>query len=339
MNSKLRIAFIYHKENPFMTGNHFDNTYYNFFIKAFKRNPKLTAINFPTGDKFDCTELKDDFDAVLLWENTPFGMPKKIIGINALKIPILCRTGDPSWAKESRKLHEEWNINHYFDFFPESFIRQIYPSDFKYRTIFYGLEAQLYKNLTPFNQRIKDRILVTGAIGKTKLASKLANSLKTNYQGKRNLFSKWSALQCYTLRTKCTTLPYVDYTTTLAHEYINDKYPLLLQKYASSIAATTYHANVKYWEIPAAGCLTFMEVTEKNNAKRTGFIDDETCVYINESNYVEKFSEFLETSDDPKWEKIASNGRKFALDNFNNDVAVTSLIQLIRDIIKEKELE
>ena len=54
---------------------------------------------------------------------------------------------------------------------------------------------------------------------------------------------------------------------------------------------------------------------------------------------VEKFSEFLETSDDPKWEKIASNGRKFALENFNNDVAVTSLIQLIRDVIKEKELE
>ena len=82
-----------------------------------------------------------------------------------------------------------------------------------------------------------------------------------------------------------------------------------------------------------------MEVTEKNNAKRTGFIDDETCVYINESNYVEKFNEFLETRDDPKWEKIASNGRKFALENFNNDAAVTSLIQLIRDVIEEKELE
>ena len=69
MNSKLRIAFIYHKDNPFMTGNHFDNTYYNFFIKAFKRNPKLTVINFPTGDKFDCVELKNDFDAIVLWEN------------------------------------------------------------------------------------------------------------------------------------------------------------------------------------------------------------------------------------------------------------------------------
>ena len=147
-----------------------------------------------------------------------------------------------------------------------------------------------------------------------------------------NIFSKWSALQSYVLRTKCVTLPYVDYTTTLAHEYINDKYPLLLQKYASSIAATTVFANVKYWEIPAAGCLTFMEVTEKNNAKRTGFIDNETCVYINESNYVEKFNEFLETRDDPKWEKIASNGRKFALENFNNDKAVDGLIDLINEL-------
>ena len=62
LNSKLRIAFIYHKENPFLIGNYFDNTYYNFFIKAFKRNPKLTSTNFPTGDRFDCAELKDDFE-------------------------------------------------------------------------------------------------------------------------------------------------------------------------------------------------------------------------------------------------------------------------------------
>ena len=135
------------------------------------------------------------------------------------------------------------------------------------------------------------------------------------------------------LNLKCAQIFRADYTTTLAHEYINDKYPLLLQKYASSIAATTFHANIKYWEIPAAGCLTFMEVTEKNNAKRTGFIDNETCVYINESNYVEKFNEFLKTRDNPKWEKIASDGRKFALENFNNDVAVNSLVDLIKELI------
>ena len=48
---------------------------------------------------------------------------------------------------------------------------------------------------------------------------------------------------------------------------------------------------------------------------------------------VEKFNEFLETRDDPKWEKIASNGRKFALENFNNDAAVNSLVDLIKELI------
>ena len=137
----------------------------------------------------------------------------------------------------------------------------------------------------------------------------------------------------YKLRTMCNKLPYVDYTSTLQHEYVNDKYPLLLQKYAASIAATTDMPSIKHLEIPAAGCLTFMEVTEKNNAKRTGFIDNKTCVYINESNYVEKFNEFLKTRDNPKWEKIASDGRKFALENFNNDVAVNSLVDLIKELI------
>ena len=113
---------------------------------------------------------------------------------------------------------------------------------------------------------------------------------------------------------------------------MNDNYPKLLEQYQAAIAADSYTPVQKYWEIPAAGCLTFMEVTEKNNAKRTEFIDGKTCVYINESNYVEKFSEFLDTSDDPKWEKIASDGRKFALENFNNDKAVDELITLINEI-------
>ena len=323
LNSKLRIAFIYHKENPFLTGNYFDNTYYNFFIKAFKRNPKLTSTNFPTEDRFDCAELKDDFDAVILWENGAFGMPKKIIGINDLKIPIICRTADPAEAKKSRKFHEEWNISCYFDFFSESFFHQLYPSNFQYRTIFYGLEAQLYENLTLFSQRIKDRILNTGNIGNTHFFSRIINDIRN---------PKWNSYRCKVLRTKCCQLDFVDYTQTLQHEYVNNNYPKLLEQYQAAIAADSYTPVQKYWEIPAAGCLTFMEVTEKNGGKHTGFIDNETCVYINESNYVEKFNEFLETRDDPKWEKIASNGRKFALENFNNDKAVDGLIDLINEL-------
>ena len=164
----------------------------------------------------------------------------------------------------------------------------------------------------------------SGNIGNDKFLSKIINDIRN---------PKWNSYRCKLLRTKCSNLNFVDYTPIVNNDYVNDRYPLLLQKYQTAIAADTYTPVQKYWEIPAAGCLTFMEVTEKNNAKRTGFIDNETCVYINESNYVEKFNEFLETRDDPKWEKIASNGRKFALENFNNDVAVNSLVDLIKELI------
>ena len=100
-------------------------------------------------------------------------IPKKSHSKNCLKIPIICRTADPAEAKKSRKFHEEWNISCYFDFFSESFFHQLYPSNFQYRTIFYGLEAQLYENLTLFSQRIKDRILNTGNIGNTHFFSRI----------------------------------------------------------------------------------------------------------------------------------------------------------------------
>ena len=43
MNKKIRVAYIFHKNNIFLSGDHFDNTYYNFFIKALGRNPEAGA--------------------------------------------------------------------------------------------------------------------------------------------------------------------------------------------------------------------------------------------------------------------------------------------------------
>ena len=67
MENKIRVAFIFHKDNPFMTGNHFDNTYYNFFIKALKRNERLDVRHIKTESKFDLSKLKDNTDVILLW--------------------------------------------------------------------------------------------------------------------------------------------------------------------------------------------------------------------------------------------------------------------------------
>jgi hypothetical protein len=131
----------------------------------------------------------------------------------------------------------------------------------------------------------------------------------------------------------CNKLPYVDYTSTLQHEFVNDKYPLLLQKYAASIAATTDSPSIKHLEIPAAGCLTFMEITERNKCQYLGFVDEESVIVINEKNYKQKFEMYLSDVDNPKWKKIANAGREHALKNLNNDKAVDSLVKVFEELI------
>jgi hypothetical protein len=324
MKEKIKVAFIYHKNNIFLTGKHFDNTFYNFYMVALKRNPKIDVSYFNTDEEFDTKILKDKFDIIQLWGNTKFGMPKKLIGIEDLDIPVISCVGDPVDAKESIPLHEEWKIDHYFHFYSKEFFYSLYPKSFKYKTIIFGLETSLYQNIKPFENRINNKILLTGAIGNTKLWSRIINDIKR---------PKWNAYRFYYLRTKCSKIPYVEYTSTLNHKYINDQYPKLLEKYAAVIAATTYNPNIKYWENAAAGCLTFMEITKKNKGEYLGYIDDETAIFINEYNYEDKFKKFLNDSNNLKWKKIAEKGRKFTLENLNNDKAVEGLIEIMESLI------
>ena len=324
MKEKIKVAFIYHKSNIFLTGKHFDNTYYHFFMKALPRNSCLEVTNFPTEDKFDASVLKDKFDIILLWQNYTFGMPYEITKIDDLDIPVITRIGDPPDSKKSIPFHKKWKIDYYFHFFPESYVSELYPSNYKYKNIIYGLEPSLYKNLKPFNKRIKNKILNSGAVGNTKILSRIINQFRSR---------KKYSLDGYYLRTKCNKLSYVDYTSTLNHVYVNDKYSQLLEKYQTAIAASTDAPTVKYWEIPAAGCLTFMEMTDFNRGNEIlGFVDGESAIFINEKNYQEKFQEYLSDSDNPKWEKIACNGRKFAIENYNNDTGVSSLVELMRSL-------
>ena len=73
---------------------------------------------------------------------------------------------------------------------------------------------------------------------------------------------------------------------------------------------------------------------KKNNGKFLGYEDGQTAIFINENNYQEKFQEYLDDSDNPKWKEIANAGRDYTLKNFNNDQAVSSLIDLMEYLLK-----
>ena len=327
MQKKIRVAFIYKKSNIFLTLKHFDTTYYHFFMDALKRNTRIDVTYFPSDNEFDTNILKGKFDIILLYENWNHNVPDKLIGIDNIGIPVIARCGDFHATKryDIISYHEKYNIDYYFGFSHPNYFYKFYPKKFNYKTIIFGLEKSLYENIQQFENRIKNKILNSGAIAHANISHKLKSRFKKPTHGD-SIFE-------YKLRTMCTKLPYVDYTSTLNHDYVGDKYTILLQKYQAAIAATTNFPTIKYWEIPAAGCLTFMEITKTNNGDYLGYIDGESAIFINEKNYQEKFEEFITNPNLPKWKKIANQGRKHALENLNNDIAVDSLADLMESLI------
>ena len=69
IDTKIKLAFIYSPCKT-LTPNYFFTTSYHFFMHALKRNPLLSVTYFPVNGTFDALDLKDKFDAILLFENS-----------------------------------------------------------------------------------------------------------------------------------------------------------------------------------------------------------------------------------------------------------------------------
>ena len=326
--TKTKVALIYKKSYNYFQPNHFDQTSYDFFFKALKRNIQLEISYYPCEKKFDVSKIKGKCDVILLPNNSTDGSPDVLIGIKNSNIPVISRTGDPHDAERYNQIEfcEKNKVDYLFSSLPDSLIYKYYPKNIKQKIIIFGLEPELYQNVPPFKTRIKDRILITGKMGRTDLKNRAANYI---------LNPRRSGWHLYKLRTLCKDLDYVEYggINEKLSDNKNQDYPAYTSKYCAIIAATTFYPTLKYWENAAAGCLTFMEITEKNNGYFLGYKDNETAIFINEKNYKEKFQQYLSDPDNPKWEQIANAGREYTMNNLTNDHAVSSLVELMKEII------
>ena len=327
MKNKIKVALIYKENYKFFKKSHFDQTTREFFLKALNRNENLEVEYFPSQNKFDCMRLKSKFDLILLPNNNTDATPDELDEVKKIDIPVVCRTGDPHYAKRYNQFqfHEKWKIKYYFNFMHEEYFYKFYPQDFKYETIKFGIEPANYEKLnTNFNERRKDKILISGALGKYNVKSRIANSI---------LNPKRSGWYFYKLRTICNDLDYVVHSREIEKTGPQESFPQILSRYFAAIAATTFYPTIKYWETSAAGCLTFMEITKRNNGEYLGYKDGENAIFINEENYLEKFQEYLSDKDNQKWSEIAKRGREFTIEQFSNDVAVEKLVNLFKKII------
>jgi hypothetical protein len=325
----LKIAFIY-RSCPSLSSDYFFTSLYNFFFKALKRNKEIEVTYFQSGKTFDATKLQGKFDAILIPDNQnitgDITIPDEILGLEKISIPVICKPGDlhDVLRFDPIHFHEKYKIDAYFEMAPSEYFYKYYPKTFKFKTVFLGLEPELFQNLTPFENRIKTKILNSGNVGNTNSLSRMMSKIRK--KGPSNY-------DFYKLRTLCNNLPYVDYTATLQHEFIGNKYSLLLQQYRASIASSTITPTRKYLEIPPAGCLTFMEITEKNLGNYLGYRNNESVIFITEKNYKQKFEEFLSDPDNKKWAEIAQSGKSHAMTNLSNDKGVELLVDLIKELI------
>lgn len=194
----------------------------------------------------------------------------------------------------------------------------------------FGLEAKLYAHPLPFKQRIKSLILNSGAVNSTSVYGRLKVA---SHRILDRDFRKLTATNFYRLRTLCNKLPYVYYSNPYRNPWhTGDNYLRLLEQYRAAIAATTTNPSIKYLEVPAAGCLTFMEVTPENAAATYGFKDGDTAIFIDEKNYQERFQEYLSDPENAQWEQIANAGRRYVLENLTNDHAVSQLAEWLRSL-------
>ena len=327
-DKKIRVALVYKKSYNFFQPDHFDRTSYDLFFKALKRNRQLEISYYPCEKKFDVSKIKGVCDIILIPNNRTDGCPDTIIGIKNSSIPIISKTGDPHDTKKYNQIEfcEKNKIDYLFSHHPDSLIYKYYPKNIKHKTIIYGLEPQLYQNVSPFKTRIKDRILITGKMGRTDLRNRIANYV---------LNPGRSGWYLYKLRTLCKELDYVEYNgiKEKLSDNKNQDYPAYTSKYRAIIAATTFYPTLKYWENSAAGCLTFMEITKKNDGYFLGYKDNETAIFIDEKNYKEKFQQYVSDPDNPKWEQIANAGREYTMNNLTNEQAVISLVELMKEMI------
>ena len=306
---------------------------YHFFRDALPRHSRLD-IRFigHYANRLDVGMIAREYDVVLLPQIDDPTQVMALKGIRDESIPVIgCATDPHAFLKlDMLKMYADLKIDWSFGFFPPTAFYKYYPPHIKYTQIPFGVEPKLYETVRPWEERVDDYLAILGIMDEIRnLPQRLYDRLY------RRRPAALRPDHHYKLRTQCSRLPYVIHTKSVYPNQDTDQLPDVLSSFRAAIAATTTFPTVKYMEVPAAGCLTFMEVTDQNQAKTLGYEDGKTAVFINESNYKSKFQEYLDGPDDPKWRKIADAGRAYTMNNLTNDTAADKLHILMRTILGE----
>jgi len=319
--AKIKIAFIYRPDNPYLNGKRSNNNYEKFYLHALKRTEVADVDFYGSNDFFDCKTIAGKYDVYLFFDVHEWGFPPNAINMDSLKGLKVCSIGDAHGAHKRSKFYngtkidlvKQWNIDYCYYQHTESYFYKFWPKEIKYWWIPIGIDPKLYNSVKPWKDRNGDKILLSGTVCQPYYP------IRCMCVHDKNVF--YHKPGSYRGRDSYT-----------PGSYDKDDFKTLLEQWKFSIASAC-SVVLKYFEIPAAGCLSLAYVDEDNGAGIIGFEDYKTALLINKQNVFDKINEVIKTKDDPKWEEIAMNGRRFVLDNYTHDHCINKLIQKIKEVV------
>lgn len=299
----MKISLLYNPNDRGINGNNWKLNNYRFFREELPAQVELVEAT-------DSLDMSPASDAVILWSL----LRKNLLGLN-------CDAWNDYECPKITRAPDAWQIDDYYNdkcrelgidlvvsFQSPNCQYDFLDKDIPYQRFILGIDEQTYKCETPWQERIKDKILSSGVLD-----------------------DRW---WFYRFRKKVTGHTYVEYVP--KKEFLGVDYWKLLNRYRAAIACMSYTSVLKYFEIPMCGCLMFAEVTSYNQIAEMGFEDGVNCIYINDLNYKQRFAEYMDTIDDPKWKQIAENGKKLVMERYTNEREVARFVETVQGMVDAK---
>jgi hypothetical protein len=206
-------------------------------------------------------------------------------------------------------------------------------NNFKHNIIFKQLLYCYDGSFINFNNSPKNKLLLSGAIARQyverEILLKLLLSKKNNYLDwrKRDIGDKDIRSNKF-IYNKVLNSYFACFTSSI---YI----PTLIRgknKFSLTGRHNSHTFLLKMYEILASGSLLVMPKKEEEYIKKIGLINNENCYLIDfnknlnqEINYIFNNIDFFN--------KIRKNGQEYARKNFNSDILIDSVKNIIKDII------
>jgi hypothetical protein len=317
----MKLAFVCRLDNPYLCDKRPQINFRKFYLEALPRIEGVDVTILSSNGTLDLAPMANKFDAWLFFDAVEWGIPPDLRGVDKIKGPKVCMIGDchgaetrsEAYGMTKRECCEMWGFDAYFFQHTPDYFYRFFPANWEYWWIPFGVDAALYHEVRPWWSRRRDKVLLTGVLG------------PEYYPLRTHLAKQQRFVQYYPPGS------YSGMDSYAPGQFDGDKYKLLLAGWQGAIASG-YSVLCKYFEIPAAGCLTFAHVDDVNGCDLIGFEDGETAVLIDRDNAEAKIAEFLETADDPKWRGIANAGRRYVLDRFTHDKMAAELVDKIKGL-------